>query len=196
MAMHNELWFPSVLWSAIRHDIDNSVIKKFAYEYQKRIPEGRVISNYGGWQSHDIRPGECAEIDKLVGILNTEVADCAKQVGLKIPMLYNIWININPPGAYNNLHHHLGSMFSGAYYVDADPEQGNIQFERNDGAEYHIPVGMIEKTTYYTASKATYGAKTGALYIFPGWMKHNVEGNRSNKDRISISFNYGESDAN
>ena len=68
--------------------------------------------------------------------------------------------------------------------------QGNIQFERNDGAEYHIPY-VVEKSTYFTSTMATYACKTGALYVFPGWLKHKVEGNQSNTDRISISFNYG-----
>lgn len=189
--MHNELWFPSVVWSTVLHNIDNSEIKKFAYDLKKKDP-GRVISNYGGWQSDNLLPGQCPEIDKLVATLDGEIALCSKQVGLKQSTLYNIWININPPGAYNNLHHHLGATFSGAYYVDADPAQGNIQFERSDGAEYHIPNSMVEKTTYYSSTKATYAAKTGALYVFPGWLKHNVEGNRSKNDRISISFNYGE----
>ena len=46
--------------------------------------------------------------------------------------------------------------------------------------------------TYYTSTRATYAAKTNALYIFPGWLKHSVQGNFSETDRISISFNYGE----
>ena len=29
----------------------------------------------------------------------------------------------------------MGAMFSGVYYVDADPQQGNIIFERGDNAE-------------------------------------------------------------
>ena len=77
------------------------------------------------------------------------------------------------------------------YYVDATPEQGNIQFERNDNAEYHIPT-KVAKETYYTSTRATYAGKTNALYIFPSWLKHSVQGNKSNTDRISISFNYGE----
>ena len=94
-------------------------------------------------------------------------------------------------GSDNHLHNHVGSIFSGVYYIDAVPEQGNIQFERNDGAEYHIP-SKIHKPTYYTSTRATYAAKTNALYIFPGWMRHSVEGNKTTTDRVSISFNIGE----
>lgn len=190
MAMHTELWFPSVIWSSIVNSIDNQELKKFAYQC-KSSDNGRVISNYGGFQSNDLTADSNVQINKLVKLLNEEANSCAKQVGLNEVELYNIWININPPGSYNHLHNHVGSVFSGVYYVDAVPEQGNIQFERNDGAEYHIPE-KIAKPTYFTSTRATYAAKTGALYIFPGWLKHSVEGNRTTIDRISISFNYGE----
>jgi uncharacterized protein (TIGR02466 family) len=157
MAMHTELWFPSVIWSAVIHHIDNKALRHWAYD-RKRNDVGRVISNYSGYQSSDIN---------------------------------NIWLNINPPGAYNHLHNHVGAVLSGVYYVEAGSNHGNIQFERSDGGEYHIPE-YVNKETYYTSTRATYAAKTGALYIFPGWLKHSVQGNTANTDRISISFNYGE----
>lgn len=190
MAMHTELWFPSVVWSAIIHTVDNSQLKHWAYD-RKKNDIGRKISNYNGYQSSDILPGDNLEIDRLVDHLNKEINFCSKQVGLPELELYNIWLNINSPGSYNHLHNHVGSVLSGVYYVDAKEHQGNIQFERSDGAEYHIPQ-YVDKETYYTSTRATYAAKTGALYIFPGWLKHSVQGNNTGTDRISISFNYGE----
>ena len=188
--MHTELWFPSVIWSSIIHVVDNQEVKAFAYDKAK-ADKGRVISNFGGYQSEDLQSGECGAIDKLVKHLNEEMNTCAAQVGMKPLQIQNIWLNINPPGSYNHLHNHVGSVLSGVYYVDATPEQGNIQFERNDGGEYHIPEDVAQPT-YYTSTRATYAAKTGALYIFPGWLKHSVQANTSSTDRISISFNYGE----
>lgn len=191
MAMHTELWFPSVIWSSIVHVVDNIELKKWAYE-KKSEDKGTVNSNYGGWQSSNVSSGECWEIDALVDHLNVEVNECARQVGLKEVELYNLWININPPGSYNHLHSHQGAIFSGVYYVDADATQGNIQFERSDNAEHYVSPNAVSKDTYFTASRTTYAAKTNALYVFPGWLKHSVQGNTSRKDRISISFNYGE----
>lgn len=190
MAMHTELWFPSVVWSSIIHVVDNTNLKAWAYE-KKRTDKGVRFSNYGGWQSSSITYGECLEIDNLVDLLNDEVKLCCQQVGLRPLELYNIWININGTGNYNMLHHHVDSVLSGVYYVDAEPNQGNINFERGDGAEYHLPV-EVDKLTYFNTSKTTYQSKTNALYIFPSWLKHSVEGNRTTKDRISVSFNYGE----
>jgi len=190
MAMHTELWFPQVVWSAVIHCVDNKQLKHWAYD-RKRNDVGRVISNYNGYQSSDILPGDHEQIDLLVDYLNKEIDNCARQVGLAPLEIYNIWLNINPPGAYNHLHNHVGSVLSGCYYVDATPQQGNLQFERSDNAECFIPE-YVEKETYFTSTRATYAAKTGALYIFPSWMKHSVQGNSSSTDRISIAFNYGE----
>ena len=194
MAMHNELWFPSVIWSAVINNVDNSALKKFAYAKIKEDPNGRKISNNKGYQSIDIRPKENAEIDQLVHILDREISEISQQTGVRMPKLYNIWVNVNYPGSSNNLHHHIGAMFSGVYYVDSDPNlnQGNISFQRGDNAEYHIPSTMIDKVTYFTAQQSNYASSTGGLFIFPGWLKHQVGTNESNKDRISISFNYGE----
>ena len=90
MAMHTELWFPSVIWSSIIHVVNNDELKKFAYQ-RKQTDKGRVISNYGGWQSSDIRPGESEQIDRLVKTLNEEMKTCATQVGLKECEIYNIY---------------------------------------------------------------------------------------------------------
>tara|TARA_Y200000002_G_scaffold98383_2_gene79744 strand:- start:8929 stop:9522 length:594 start_codon:yes stop_codon:yes gene_type:complete len=189
MAMHTELWFPSVVWSSVIHVVDNQEFKTWAYD-RKQNDVGRTVSNYGGYQSSDILPGQSANIDRLVSHLNMEVDNCARQTGLGPLSIMNIWLNINPPGSYNHLHNHVGATLSGVYYIHGEKMQGNIQFERNDGAEYHIP-DVVEKSTYFTSTMATYACKTGALYVFPGWLKHKVEGNQSNTDRISISFNYG-----
>lgn len=186
--MHSELWFPSVIWSAIIHFVDNNAIKKFAY-HRKKNDIGRTVSNYIGYQSTDIQKNDCDEIDNLVDYLDKEIDNCRRQVGLQKCALQNIWLNINPPGAYNSLHHHIGSIFSGVYFVDASNIQGNLQFERSDGAEYFLPDNP-EKITYFTSSRTTYAAKTNGLYIFPSWLKHRVQGNQSQTDRISISFNY------
>ena len=50
MAMHTELWFPSVVWSSMVHSGKNDELKQFAYDLKKNTPS-RVISNYGGYQS-------------------------------------------------------------------------------------------------------------------------------------------------
>ena len=46
MPLHNELWFPSPIWSGKFFNVDNDELKKFAYA-QKERDTGVSISNVG-----------------------------------------------------------------------------------------------------------------------------------------------------
>ena len=188
MALNAEQWFPSVIWSGMLNGVDNDKIETFAYD-RKNLDKGVQISNYIGLQSNSIKQGDNEEFDVLVNALTEQVNFCAAQAEMPTLHIQNIWININTPGAYNTLHNHAGAVLSGVYYIKSDPSQGNIMFERNDGAEYFLP--PMEKPNYFTSTATTYKAMTGAIYVFPGWLKHSVQPNLTKDDRLSISFNYG-----
>ena len=189
MALHAENWFPSPIWSGLLNGVDNDAIETFAYDKKTLDPEGVRLSNYIGWQSNSIRYGDNEAFDHLMKTISEEIDACAAQTGLPKLGVQNVWMNINSPGAYNHLHNHAGSILSGVYYIKSQPEQGNIFFERGDHAEYFLP--PIEKANYFTSTATTYKATTGAIYIFPGWLKHSVQPNLTVQDRLSISFNYG-----
>ena len=188
MALNAEQWFPSVIWSGMLNGVDNDKIETFAYD-RKNLDKGVQISNYIGWQSNSIKQGDNEEFDVLVNAITEQVNFCAAQAEMPTLHIQNIWININTPGAYNTLHNHAGAVLSGVYYIKSNPSQGNIMFERNDGAEYFLP--PMEKPNYFTSTATTYKAMTGAIYVFPGWLKHSVQPNLTKDDRLSISFNYG-----
>lgn len=188
MSLTAEQWFPSVIWSGLLSGVDNKALETFAYD-RKNLDPGVTISNYVGWQSGPILQGDNEHFDQLVSVISEQMNNCAAQADLPEVEIQNIWININCPGAYNHLHNHAGGLLSGVYYVKSVPEQGNIFFERGDNAEYFLP--PIEKPNYFTSTATTYKAVTDAVYIFPSWLKHSVQPNLTQEDRISISFNYG-----
>ena len=190
MPLHTELWFPSPIWSGKFFNVDNDVLKKFAYE-QKERDTGVANSNVGGWQSRAIGKGFCTSIDQLVDNLDREFNEVSKQVGLPQLEVYNIWININPKGAVNLTHDHMGAVMSGVYYVQAEKGNGNIKFERPDDARYYLPTPPDNKWTYFNTQVCEYASLTNAVYLFPAWLPHRVEQNLIDKDRISVSFNYG-----
>ena len=47
----------------------------------------------------------------------------------------------------------------------------------------------IQQMTDFTAEEIQMRPEEGRLYVFPGWLEHGVEENRSDRDRVSISFN-------
>tara|TARA_Y200000002_G_scaffold249466_1_gene206596 strand:- start:1150 stop:1734 length:585 start_codon:yes stop_codon:yes gene_type:complete len=188
MALNAEQWFPSVIWSGLLNGVDNDAIETFAHD-RKNLDKGVTVSNYIGWQSNPIKQNDNTEFDQLVTAISEQINTCAAQAELPALEIQSIWININTPGGYNTLHNHPGAILSGVYYIKSDPSQGNIMFERSDNAEYFLP--PMEKPNYFTSTATTYKAMTGAIYVFPGWMKHSVQPNLTKEDRLSVSFNYG-----
>lgn len=172
------------------HSIDNRSLKTYAYEKKKQDP-GKSVLNHQGYSSNTLIPGENYQLDKLLDLLKHETENCRKQVGIGEVMLYDVWLNINPTGSYMKSRVHPGAVFTGLYIVDAAKKGGNLQFERTDRGEYHLPT-QIEQNNYYNATHAEYASKNGALYIWPGWLRYHVEGNQANTDQISIGFMYGE----
>lgn len=189
MPLKSEPWFPSIIWSGMIDGLDHEQIKKYAYDLKSKSP-GVKISNYGGWQSDSLSGTVDKEIILLINEITRNIDEVCQQVSLPNLELWNIWINVNNPGSYNQVHHHMNSTISGVYYVKVPENSGGIEFFRNDEADYYIPPG-VQQYNYFNSTKVTYRAVEGALLLFPGWLRHSVQQNQSQEDRISISFNYG-----
>lgn len=191
MALHTELWFPTPIWSGKVYTVNNDDVANYARHLQHKTPSVQK-SNVGGWQSDSVRTGDNTQIDMLVTSLNNEIQTITKQTGLPDLELYNLWININRKGNYNVSHDHIGAVLTGVYYVEATDNQGNIRFDRSDSARYFLPdVPDNVQQNYFNSLACEYKSVTNALYIFPAWLQHSVGVNLSDKERISISFNYG-----
>ncbi len=47
----------------------------------------------------------------------------------------------------------------------------------------------VTKPTDFTTGEARLPPEEGRIYVFPDWLEHGVDENRSNADRVSIAFN-------
>lgn len=191
MALHTEMWFPSPIWSGKIHTVNNMELGDFARHLKIKTPSVQK-TNVNGWQSDSVRSGDNTQVDALVSALNNEISAICTQTGLPQLELYNLWININGKGAYNVSHDHIGAVLTGVYYVECEEGQGNIRFDRADTARYFLPeIPADVKQNYFNTMACEYKSITNALYIFPAWLNHSVGVNLTDKERISISFNYG-----
>ena len=164
-------------------------MKDFILDIKEKNPEGVKKSNFGGWQSGNYK--KFPEAFGLIGKkIDSIVKSCAKQINVPELSLGSYWSNVNTYGDYNKLHNHRGSILSGVFYVDVpDENMGNIVFQRSDDIAYYLPT--LENYNNFTGQTASYKPESGKVLIFPSWLKHQVEGSRSEQQRISISFNYG-----
>ena len=143
----------------------------------------------GQWQSrHDLHTDPAFQ--DLVEFVVRAVGDRFGALRYQSsPMaMTGFWANINEPGFQHSTHMHANNFVSGVYYVTAPPEAGGIVF--HDPRKQHAVLmpTMIESTAM-NSTMARLPAVEGQLVLFPSWLEHYTEPNRSKTPRISIAFN-------
>lgn len=98
------------------------------------------------------------------------------------------WANVNPPGGHNPSHTHPNNYLSGVYYVAVPEGEGRIAFE-DPRIQAQVMMPPVSELTPYNGNIVTFETKPGRLLVFPAWLGHAVPTNRSQQNRISMSFN-------
>ena len=107
------------------------------------------------------------------------------------PKLGNMWANINPPGGYNKPHIHPNSLFSGVYYVKTPPNSGRlICNDPRPGIQTCMPNRKKGQPPKHLWREVNLQPQENRAIMFNSWLWHTVEPNKSNEDRISVSFNF------
>lgn len=96
------------------------------------------------------------------------------------------WININPPGTSHHKHSHINSIVSGVLYLQTNENSGKFLVHRYDNRTIQNQTKTFNK---YNFSYMFFEPRKFDLYLFPSSLEHSVEENKSNEDRISLSFN-------
>lgn len=170
--------------------------KALLKEIAKRVPvEGGMIkSNRKGWHSdRDLFDRKEPAHASLAQLLLRMMAQATKTVApdtdfTNVELVADGWVNVNPPGAYNSPHDHIGGFWSGVYYVKVPEGEGHggaIEF-----LSPHKPLpgsGIIDAPV--TANKLVIRPETGTVLIFPSSVVHWVHPNDSDEDRVTIAFN-------
>ena len=163
----------------------------------KEDPKGLAYTNVKGWHSQtDLN--HKAEFQPLVQQAFTMVDQIFEDYGIAPKSgLGNMWANVNYPGSYNKQHMHPNTLIAGAYYVKipADDSESHIWTEDpRPGPNIVMPrrLDNLPKELWRTV---VYPPKEGLIYLFPGWLSHGTEMNRSKLKgekgwRISIAFNF------
>ena len=186
------LTFPCPLHTIL---IDTSHIDEMVkYAYQEReLSEGVKKSNAGGWQSHDDYHGKENPISNVIHshlktfFHNRDVFDEESSMRMS-----SMWININGPGSYNYSHNHPGSDLSGVLWLKSPENSGNIVFESPQSfTQFRLIEAYSQK---FKDENRVYDwffvqPQVGLMLLFPSHLNHSVSQNKSNEDRISVSFN-------
>ena len=184
-----EKFFPTIVYGK-DVQLDNNKLAQDIVNWSNQ-DKGVSKTNYKGWHS-TTDMGQKPEYQKLV----TELLRMQKEIYDNESIdrhakLGNMWANINPPGGMNQPHIHPNSLFSGVYYVKSQPNCGRLKvMDPRPGVQFIMPVRKPGDPGKDMWRDANIQPVVGRIIMFPAWLWHSVEPNKSNDLRISISFNF------
>ena len=167
--------------------IDYSNTKEEAKNWSKQF-YGTGFTSYGSDQKLHEKEAIFHELAKGLVPHVKEFLDSMKAVPPTQIVCNDMWCTINKPTSIHPRHIHPLSACSGTYYVDAEPEMGNINI--HDPYDNRAMGAMFEKESPFAFDTYSINVKSRKIVMFPGWVSHSVQQNLSNKDRIGVSFNY------
>jgi len=169
-------------------EIQNELIN-YAYDLKKKEPKGVIISNYGGWQSSNF------SVNNEDDVLHNFIINCLAGfpvIDESFNMKVDAWVNINKPGDYNIKHNHPSNALAGVLWIKCPEDCGVIVFDTPTSFQSHNEINSYVDNfrkqnnvfhSYY------FNPTEGRMLIFPAHLNHHVKENKSNEDRISVSFN-------
>lgn len=136
----------------------------------------------GGWQSRDNLHKDPIFREFVNNVLLKQIAsNILKDYNITDFAIQSMWANVNKKHSFNYHHTHEGYL-SGVFYLKVPPNSGRLVFTNpNIRSEMH----PIRSSNYPIQPQPL------ACIIFPSWLEHYVEPNKSDDERISISFNIG-----
>jgi len=184
-----EKFFPTIVYGK-DVQLDNNKLAQDIVNWSNQ-DKGVSKTNYKGWHS-TTDMGQKPEYQQLVTellrmqkeIYNNEHLDRHARLG-------NMWANINPTDGMNQPHIHPNSLFSGVYYVKSQPKAGRLKiYDPRPGVQFIMPVRKPGDPGKDMWRDANIEPVVGRIIMFPAWLWHSVEPNKSNDLRISVSFNF------
>ena len=161
----------------------------FVYNMREKDPVGHTISNRRGWQS------SCFSIDNEDDVLKKFLTNCLGEfppIKKSVRLFVSAWVNINPPDAFNMKHNHPTSDLAGVLWIKCPENCGDIIF--SSPCDFAICNELDAYTDEFKDNNKYYHSysifpKQGRIIVFPAHLQHYVDFNKSQEDRISVSFN-------
>ena len=171
----------------------NEKLTEYIYTLRKNDQDGVNKSNKGGWHSQNFNLNDTSSIQYKFGLkLQEYIINAFNNFGWKVEnkniRITEMWAIINKKNDFNVLHTHPNCFLSAAYYVSAPKDSGKFEVENpNLAKRYAHPEIAVQNELNFEV--ISIDISEGDLLLFPSYLPHKVESNKSNDDRIVISFN-------
>jgi len=102
--------------------------------------------------------------------------------------LNHLWVNLSPPNAYQESHKHTGflnkNIFSGVLYIEVQDNSGNLVLVN----PIEDLLGLMPPSNSIIP-RYNIKPQNGLIVFFPSWMEHYTTQNKTESNRISVSWN-------
>lgn len=192
-----EALFPLPLHFAVHKNADqmNRKLTKVSYALKEStpntLPSGSSNDHYSTlWSGislldlkgfEELRNFITFEANVFANLLNFDIQ--------KYPLkLTDSWLNIHGPGNSQEPHVHQNNFISGVYYVKKPKDSGDLVI--HSPYKFQMMQAPNKGVNQYTVRIIPITSEAGVLVLFQSFTEHSVQANKSNADRISISFNF------
>ena len=165
----------------------------------KNSSQGVARSNIHGWHSDVDMLRWGGEAARTLGMAMLQTCGArTNDVGMRggqprYEMAMEMWANVSPAGASNQMHCHPGCIWSGVYYVDDGGDDGSalVLLDPNypTNRMYAPDLQFVGEGGEQFPVRHEIAPKAGRMVIFPSWLNHAVKPNKGERDRISIAMN-------
>jgi uncharacterized protein (TIGR02466 family) len=124
------------------------------------------------------------QLDVFAQVLDAHVQNFCSQFGVHYgSYVRSSWFSVFDEHSYGHVHNHVPADISGCYYVETSGDDGSIFFLS--------PAPAMATSRLFTDTHKPIVVKpeVGKLLMFPGFLDHGVQTNKTKNRRISLAFN-------
>ena len=164
--------------------IDQSIDEIYSLKSEKTVSDG--FSNVKGWQKDiNLNSSILIELRRMLLVKFSEYFKYYQCKNLNGFEFTKFFVNVNPPNAYNTMHHHIVGEFSGSFWLKSERSSGNLIL-LNPYPNSFMNTLMISPSQDFNLKWFPPQPNTGVF--FNSNLVHYVDVNRSESDRISAAF--------
>lgn len=185
-------WFPSAIYIApnIASDSENDIILNKIKSLEKTTERGG-----DNWQCNMFNTCGTRDFSKddelgfLFDKIKDHVNEYVKIMGSSQRLeCQEAWANISYKGSFQEYHTHSGRTISAVYYASVPENSGRIIFESPLEPDM-LPL-KIDEYNYWSNRIAHFTPESKMLIIFRSYLRHMVEINHDDNERISLAMNF------
>ena len=182
--MEHQIIFPTNLF--IIDDFYNSdtiAMKKYISDlWKERDYDDR-------WQTRSANLHKQKEFKEFAELVISTSKDILNELKYDVEdiVISDMWATVLKSAEHHPAHTHSNNFLSGTYYLHSDKGAGIVFHDPRPAADVIVP--RKQETTKYNSSILSYDSKQNRAIIFPAWLTHWTQQNKSNNKRISIAWN-------